>query len=407
MKAFKRFMAFVMGAALIAYNASMTSVPSVDAAGVDANYARFLQYSLYFYDAKDLAELQSFILNRSISFDTAKAVDVFDLVSARETVKPPERTGVLRTVNVATPEQLTQALADAKAGDEIVLKSGTYLKTTGGSKGSRFHGNVSGTAENPIYLRSENLDEPAVLDGGEANVGSGYTLYISGEYWVVEDLEIKNAQKGIVLDKASRSIIRGCYIHHTGEEALAIRDNSSYCLVENTKITDTGQTGIYSEGIYVGSSYSNQGTYGAKCDYNTVRNCIFGPNIRAKAYTAKEGTTGNVVEYCTFYGAGMKNENSCRSFLELQGNGAIIRYNTFYRQGNEYITTAFKVYAQVADWGYNNDLYDNMCYLDDPSVYLIEIVSNQGSARISGNKTDPPECANRYRPSNTTGVTEY
>ncbi|MCL1904394.1 MAG: right-handed parallel beta-helix repeat-containing protein [Oscillospiraceae bacterium] len=317
------------------------------------------------------------------------------------------RKGILRTVNVSTQEQLSAALTSAKPGDEIVLESGVYLRSQTGRRGSRFYANIAGTQENPIYLRSADPENPSVLDG--VNAGSGYVLYLEeSEYWVIEDIEVRNAQKGIVLDKSNHSIIRGCYVYNTGEEAIAIRDDSSYCLIEYTKVTNTGLTGIYSEGIYIGSSYSNWGSYGAACDYNTVSHCVLGPDIRAKAYTDKEGTTGNVVQCTTFFGKGMENVNSSRSFMELQGNESIVRYNTFYRQGNDNITAGIKIYGQVSGWGERHDIHDNTFYLDFYSgtstggVFMIEVVNYQGSCRVSNNTTDPAECAEYYRPRDIT-----
>jgi hypothetical protein len=312
-----------------------------------------------------------------------------------------ERTGILRTIYVSTAYELRAALSAAQAGDEIVLAPGVYLQESGGSKGARFHGTAKGTPENPICLRSADPDNPAVLDGGINNVNSGITLYIqNGSNWIIEDIEIKHAQKGIILDKSENITIRGCYVHATGAEAVAVRDDSSHNRIEWCEISETGLGGqIWNEGIYIGVSYSNQGTYGGACNYNTVSYCIIGPDVKSKGYTCKEGATGNTVEYTTFYAAGMTPDNSSRSFIELQGNNGEVRYNTFRRNNNANITAGIKVYEQVTGWGQNHFIHDNVLFLDEPSVYFIEIVNYQGSCSVSNNKTEPEECLNRYRPS--------
>jgi hypothetical protein len=319
---------------------------------------------------------------------------------------------------VSTTAQLHAALANARAGDEIVLAGGLYLESAGSTRqvgknnnnvNVRFFASAMGTEANPIYLRSADPKNPAVLDGGNAN-GGGYVFYLKGaDYWVIEDLEIRNAQKGIVFDKSNHGIIRACHVYNSGLEAIAIRDSSSYNLIEYTKVTRTGlQTGaIYNEGIYIGSSYSNWSNYDIDCDYNIVSHCVLGPDVKSKHYTDKEGCTGNIVQCTTFYGAGLEPANSCRSFMELQGNESIVRYNTFYRQGNPTVTAAIKIYEQQTGWGQRHDIHHNTFYLDiytgpggTGGTFIVEIVSGRGSCRLSGNVTFPAECLTYYRPTN-------
>ena len=90
-----------------------------------------------------------------------------------ETETPDELPTPIRTVNVTNASQLTAALADAQAGDEIVLADGSY----GG--GFTISGK-NGTADNPIVIRAENLLDASL--GGEVNT----CLTISGgsHVWV-------------------------------------------------------------------------------------------------------------------------------------------------------------------------------------------------------------------------------
>jgi hypothetical protein len=342
-----------------------------------------------------------------VDFDVVPGVNYVTEAGPGFPINRAERTGIIRIVNVSTIDELHAALADARPGDEIVLAAGVYLTEEMGRRGTRFHATASGTEENPIYLRSADPANPAVLDGGTL-VNNGNVLYIEGGwYWIVEDLIFRNAQKGIVIDQGCYNIIRGCYVYNTGLEAIAIRDASSFNRIEWTRITDTGIVpgNRFNEGIYIGTAHSNAHLYNQACDYNVVSHCIIGPNVRSKGYTCKEGATGNIVEFTTFYGGGMQPDNSSRSFIELQGNDGIVRFNTFYRQNNEHINVAIKVYEQTQGWGQGHYIHDNVFFLDiagssdnNPRMHFIEVVNYRGSCTVRNNTIYPGELVHPFRP---------
>ena len=259
-------------------------------------------------------------------------------------------------------------MRNAKAGDEIVVASGTYTASAGQKNGGLFYSASDGTKEHPIIIRSEDAASPAVFSGTSTSMQ--YVLYITGDYWKISDITFKTAQKGMVLDNANKCEIKGCFVTDTGSEGIALRDNSSQCLVENTKVTYTGRvTPKYGEGIYIGSWYGET-QYGHNCDYNIVRGCEIGPEVTAEHVIIKEMTTGNLVENCIMYGSGICGENYADSFVDLAGNDAIVRNNTMYRQQNAIIVDAIQVHFQVKDWGTGNEFYNNTCELDDASCYV-------------------------------------
>ena len=275
-----------------------------------------------------------------------------------------------RQVLVTNTDELIAALDDAQAGDEIILKEGVYQNDKWLGEWSAFHSYGEGTAENPIIIRSEDPENPATISGiSQENKNA---LYIFGDYWIIKDLRVTNAQKGIMLDNSNYSVITGCEVYDIGTEAIHLRDNSSYCIVENCYVHDTGTfKPQYGEGVYIGSSKNTEG-YGYECHYNTVRNCRFGPNIAADHVDIKEYTLGTLVENCTFDGTGIKGENGGNSFIEIKGNNAIIRYNTGYRNGCENVLYAFDANVQLEGWGQNNRIYDNNVYLDTTDCYIFK-----------------------------------
>lgn len=275
-----------------------------------------------------------------------------------------------REVLVTTTEELHAALADAKAGDEIIVREGLYQHDDWIGVWAVFSAEASGTAEQPIILRSEDPEHPAVLSG--MTVDEKYALQIIGSYWEIRDLKLTTAGKGIFLEQSEHSIISGCEVYNIGDEAIHIIDNSSYNLVENCYIHDTGKLNPkYGEGVYIGSSYKAEG-YGFDCHYNTVRNCKIGPNVTADHVDIKELTIGNVVEGCTFDGTGIAGENGGDSFVEIKGNNCIVRNNTGYRNNNSKILYAFDACCMLEGWGQNNMVYDNTVYLDSIDVYFFK-----------------------------------
>lgn len=277
-----------------------------------------------------------------------------------------------REILVTNSDELLAALADVKAGDEIILREGLYQNDVylGDGIWSAFYGKADGTPEQHIILRSEDPEHPATVAG--VTQTNKVALKIVGDYWEIRDLKICEAAKGIFLLQSEHSVISGCEVYNTGAEAIHITDNSSYNLVENCYVHDSGtDKPQYGEGVYIGSAKNNT-DYGFESHYNTVRNCRFGPNIAADHVDIKEFTYGNVVENCTFDGTGIQGQNGGDSFVEVKGNNCIIRNNTGWRYGCEAMKYAFDANVQLDGWGQNNLVYGNTVYLDTTDCYLFK-----------------------------------
>ena len=300
----------------------------------------------------------------------------------------PHAAGSTNQIYVTNTAELKAALTNVRAGDEIILKSGTYEDDASSGKWRVFEAAASGTPEQHIIIRSEDPAHPAVLCANQPE--KKCVMYITGSYWEIRDLKIQNAAKGIFLAKSEHSIISDCEVCEIGDEAIHIIDDSSYNLVENCFIHDTGTVNAkYGEGVYIGSA-KNATEYGFACHYNTVRGCRFGPNVSADHVDIKEYTIGNLVEYCTFDGTGIKGENGGNSFVEIKGNDAVVRYNTGHRNGCEQQLYGFDMSQQLEGWGQNAKIYENELYLDTADCYTVK--GWNCSAQVFRNKVDPPEC---------------
>lgn len=320
------------------------------------------------FTSADLVYLQKWILgyddilinSGNSDLCTDGVIDVFDLCQMRKEFADSQKlTNIVRVTNT---DELKTALADAEPNDEIILASGDYVYSGSTSKGYMFKGEADGTESEPIILRSENPENPAVISG--INVNENYALSVTGDWWIIRDLKVTNASKGIILDNSNHTKLINCEVYNIGAEGIHFRDNSSYCLAENCFIHDTGLVSpAYGEGIYVGSSKSTSG-YGYECDYNTIRGCSIGPNVAAEHIDIKEYTTGTIIENCIFDGTGMSGENYADSFVDIQGNDCILRYCTGYRNGCSEINYAFSMNKIADGWGQNAYIYGNRAYMD-------------------------------------------
>ena len=280
-----------------------------------------------------------------------------DLALLKQNLLPAQK-----TVTVSDIGGLFRAMRGASPGDIIRLLPGTY-DYTGYDGAQKIDTTVSGTADAPITLTAADPEHPPVLRGTAPE--SGYVLHIQGEYWILDRLTVTTAQKGIVFDHASHSVIRNCEICNTGAEAVALRDGSSDCIVEKCLIHDSGLvTPGYGEGVYIGSAVSVTG-FDYRCDRNKVLNCTF-RGIAAEHIDVKEFTTGTEIGGCTFFGDGMTGENYAGSFIDIAGNDCCVHDNTGYRRGNPKIVAAFEIHDQADGWGYHAVFENNTLYLDQP-----------------------------------------
>lgn len=295
----------------------------------------------------------------------------------------PEPHSASNDTSCASSSCLHSALKNAVPGGRIVLEPGTYTGS--------FSSDAGGTSEQPIVIESRDAANPAVISGYSA--GSGYALRVRGDHWIIRNLKLTNAQKGILLDHSNHTLVSGVEVFNIGYEAVHFRDGTSYSTIENSRIYNTGKTGPgFGEGVYVGSAEG--ASYDQNTHYNTIRGVIFGPNITAEHIDIKERSIGTLVENCTFYGKGISGANYADSFVDVKGNGAIIRNNTAYQNGNSVIVDAFQLHEIVPGWGISNEFSNNTVFLSDPDVYVIAAYGNT-SATASQNTRSP--AGNMYK----------
>lgn len=105
-------------------------------------------------------------------------------------------------------KDLKRAIDVVIPGDDIVLHPGKYF--------GYFHATKDGTASQPITIRSANTTDKAIVRGYSLFSYYSAPLYVTGNYWSLQDLEVTYGGKGIVFDNAIGGEILNCNIHSTG-----------------------------------------------------------------------------------------------------------------------------------------------------------------------------------------------
>jgi hypothetical protein len=285
-----------------------------------------------------------------------------------------------RLVEVSNASQLGSAISNAAAGDLIVLASGTYL--------GRWTGRASGTSQNPITMCGP---REAVLADTRYDGGAVFRLSWAS-HWVLDGFTVRTSLWGIQLENSNRNVLRNLAIHDIGQEAVAIKKNSSHNLVQGVRIYDTGKRSLdhrqWGEGIYVGSWSGHwENSQPDRSDHNQIVDSHFGPNITAEHIDVKEGTTGTIIRNNVFDGRGMENPGDrVDSWVLVQGNDGLIENN----RGSVSKTNGFRVWPGDGNWGQRNifrrntadvqaDGYGFIIQGRDNVVSCDNVVTNAGS----------------------------
>jgi hypothetical protein len=246
-----------------------------------------------------------------------------------------------RIVRAGTAYQLNEALADARAGDVVVLADGTIA--------GRFSATRSGTATSPATVCGTRA---AVLDGGSAAAGNGVT--VSGSWWNLAGFTVRNSQSGVVVQGGRGNVLDGLEIHTIGQDGVWVTGGSRGTIIKRSSIHHTGAPGSerYGRAIQLGSWNGNwAGGVPDRSDSTQVLDNQLGPYVTAEHVLVREGTTGGLIANNVIDGTGqVQSESWIDSWMELLGNGYTVRDN----RGARALRDGFQVREELAGWGSNN-----------------------------------------------------
>jgi len=274
-----------------------------------------------------------------------------DALPADERVTCP-RSGA-DVVDVSTAEQLTAALGNARSGRVIRLADGVYR--------GAFVARASGTQDEPIWLCG---GRGAVLDGGGPK--KGYALHlVPAQHWRIVGFTVRNAQKGVMADGTSGTVIQDLLVEDIGDEAIHLRSGSTGNAVVGNTIRRTGlRRDKFGEGVYIGSAKSNWSKYSGgrpdRSDYNLVaENDI--AETSSESVDIKEGTTGGAVLRNRFDGSTM---TAADSWVDVKGNEWLVADNT----GTGTPKDGMQTHRILDGWGARNTFTRNTIDVDGPGL---------------------------------------
>jgi hypothetical protein len=191
--------------------------------------------------------------------------------------------GYDRLVNVSSSSQLSSALANARAGDQIQLAPGTYSGARLSTDGVTVCGPESAFVKGGFGVLSVN---DVTFQGFSADGFQPFNFF-----------------------GGKRNRLRGLTISNVGQEAIHLRCGSSDNVVEGVTVHHTGRsTEKYGEAVYIGSDPSNvQSMCGTSSDAslrNKVIDSHFGPYVTGEDIDVKPGADGTVISGNTSDGNG-------------------------------------------------------------------------------------------------------
>jgi len=292
-------------------------------------------------------------------------------------------------VNVATTDELRQALINASPNDEIRLEEGVYQAVSESQLDeeqtpSLFISDRSGTVNEPIVLTVENIGDEVVLQSDNAlqNV-----LSIRGQHWEIYNLEISGGLIGIELDNSHHVNIRNLSFYGAANAGLSVKNGSSNNVIALSEFSRIGDEEAAASAVIIGSDESmwNESPAGngeeiGDVPDNTIRQNEFNSLNNAHAVKVEEGATNTVIEYNAFAEERKSIATNRSALVSIQGNDSVVRYNNFEYFTESQIDSLIGVSPQTEswhqqNWGENTHVYQNIFDLNGQDIALVSAES--------------------------------
>lgn len=189
------------------------------------------------------------------------------------------------TYEIAPGANLGQEIAKLKAGDELVLKGGTYTLT------SKLTVSVAGTAAAPIVIRSKDGETAHITRDASQNVINVENT----QYVVLRRLEVSKGSHGIRITSSSHITVEDCHIHDTADVAVSANvGGSKYqgLVIRRNHIHHTNGTG---EGMYLGCNNDGCQMFDSLIEGNYVHHTNQASVSQGDGIEIKQGSYNNIV----------------------------------------------------------------------------------------------------------------
>jgi hypothetical protein len=206
----------------------------------------------------------------------------------------------------------------AEPSDIVYVKNGSYREAI----------YIDGKNGGANYITLQNFPGhfPVIQGNG---VESSRNKIVNSSFLKFVGFTITNIQQGLFVEASNNIILENLQVYNIGQEAIRIRSNSSFVVLRNSTIRDTRKWRYNGEGVYIGTSASQQpktppydnthdilvqrntiyntgdecieakeGTYNVTIDGNTMHDCLLDPGITSTSWGGVE-----VMEHEHFYGS--------------------------------------------------------------------------------------------------------
>lgn len=126
---------------------------------------------------------------------------------------------------------LSKALSKANAGTTIFLLKGTYKYS------NTFKLKKNGTSNAPIKILNYSGHKPVVDFSGQPYADSSRGFQITGDYWIIAGITIKNAGDNGIFISGNHNRVQDCSISNCGDTGLQMSKGASYNRI--TRVTST------------------------------------------------------------------------------------------------------------------------------------------------------------------------
>lgn len=126
---------------------------------------------------------------------------------------------------------LDKALSKASAGTTIFLLNGTYKSS------STYKLSKSGTSSAPIKILNYSGHTPVVDFSSQPYADSSRGFQISGNYWIISGLTIKNAGDNGIYISGSNNRIQNTTVTKCGDTGVQLSNGASYNTISNVTST--------------------------------------------------------------------------------------------------------------------------------------------------------------------------
>ena len=213
---------------------------------------------------------------------------------------------------------INYAIGRSRPGDIVYVKNGTYREDV-------YIADKRGGA-NYITFRNYPGHFPVIRGDG---VARGRNKIIDCDFVKFIGFTMTNFQHGLFVEKSNNILLQDLKVYDVGQEAVRIKLNSSFVMLKDSVIHDTGKWQFNGEGVYIGTSSSQQpnsppydnthditvkgntiynttdecieakeGTYNVTIDNNKIHDCLLDPKITSPGWGAIE-----VMEHDKYYGS--------------------------------------------------------------------------------------------------------